>query len=85
MKVFILIPKTFFVECGVDFAAAIDNTKVKVFRTREEAEIFRSELFESWKAIFKERVVKEDTASDTISFQIIDGSRFVFEILERSF
>ena len=83
MKVYILIRKRFLIDGGVDYAAAIDNDEISIYKTREDAEIVRSRKFEYEKAFFANAIYKEETGEDFLSLTYKNGSRTIFEIVEK--
>lgn len=87
MKVYIFIFKRFFISGGIDYAQAIDNETIKVFKTREDAEIYRSEIFEYDKAVKSDSIRHtydyDEIDSDALVIRFLDGSRYVYQIIER--
>ena len=88
MKVYVFIFKRFYVSNCVDYPQAIDNDLIKIFKTREDAEIYRSKVFELDKAM------KADSIRHTYDFEYLDGdakvirfldaSRYCYEIIEKN-
>ena len=82
MKVYVFMFKKFYVKNGVDYPMAIGNDDVKVFKKRNDAEIFSSEYFEEMKGFAGSNFLKQEVCEGYQVLFLKDGRRFVFEIIE---
>ena len=82
-KVFIYCEKMFFVENGTDYSAAIDNGKIFVFRSQEDAYLHLKREVEKYRdnnpGVRKSRFASENNFG--IVLKSSDGRRYVFEII----
>lgn len=87
MKVYIFMLKKFYVQNGVDLPCAINNDDMKVFKSFEDADMYRSDLFEEMKdqagIHFKREEIHTKKEWNFLALHFMNGSRFVFEIIEK--